>query len=189
MRHRKYGRKLNRSGAHRNALKRNMAISIFEHGSIHTTPQKAKFAQPFVERLVTLAKHALSLSQGDDSAKIKALNHRRKAIALLYDALVEDPDHKGYKKGIVSKLFENIAPKYSNRNGGYTRIIMLPQVRLGDNAQQCIFELVEGEDVDTSSTEIKKGIQKKALRLQQNKPKAKIKKASEPKESKAEAKE
>ncbi|RME74913.1 MAG: 50S ribosomal protein L17, partial [Planctomycetota bacterium] len=168
MRHRKRGRKLNRNGAHRKALKRNLAISLFEHEKIRTTPQKAKFAQPFVEKLITLAKKA---PKGDDpQSRIKALHYRRQVISQLYDALVPDPEHEGYKKGVVNKLFDNIAPRYENRPGGYTRIVRLPKRRLGDNAELCLFELVEGEEVETTS-EVKKGLQKKAKRQEKKKMK------------------
>ncbi|RME03211.1 MAG: 50S ribosomal protein L17 [Planctomycetota bacterium] len=132
MRHKKFGRKLNRTGAHRKALKRNLAINLIEHESIRTTPQKAKFVRPFVEKLITLAKKP-------------TLHNRRRVASMLYNAWVKDKE--GNKIKVVNKLFEHIAPRFKNRAGGYTRIVRLPKNRLGDNAPQCLFQLVEGEEV------------------------------------------
>lgn len=89
-------------------------------GRIVTTPRKAKVCRRLVEKLITLAK------------KGGVANFRR-ALSLLGD------------KEMVRKLFNDIAPRYTNREGGYTRILRLAEVRLGDAAEQCIFELVEEE--------------------------------------------
>ncbi|MFH0910932.1 MAG: 50S ribosomal protein L17 [Planctomycetota bacterium] len=120
MRHLKRGRKLNRTSSHRKAMVRNMIISLLEHGRIETTPAKAKEARPFAERLITIAKGG-------------TLAHRRRAIAALND------------KKIVARLFEDIAPRYANRKGGYCRILHLDKHRIGDAAPLCLFELVEEE--------------------------------------------
>ena len=121
MRHRKAGRKLNRTTSHRKAMFANMASSLIEHEQIVTTVPKAKEIRPFVEKLVTLGK------KGD-------LASRRLAISRTRD---EDA---------VRKLFATLAPRYAERNGGYVRI-MRAGFRYGDNAPMAVVEFVE-RDVD-----------------------------------------
>jgi large subunit ribosomal protein L17 len=135
MRHRVAGRHLGRTSEHRLAMRRNMVSSLFEHGTISTTIQKAKNVKPFAEKLITLAK------KGD-------LASRRRAIALLNDrSIVEDQDGSKVKVGtVIGRLFSDIGPKYIERPGGYTRIIRLSKRRLGDNGQLCLLQLVEGDD-------------------------------------------
>src|SRR5206468_9086006 len=115
MRHRKAGRKLGRNASHRLALKRNLARALFEHERIITTVPKAKALRPFVEKLITLAKKG-------------TLHHRRLAISRLHDAEV------------VKRLFDEIAPRYKDRPGGYTRIIKRAERRLGDAGVTCYIE-------------------------------------------------
>ncbi len=121
MRHRVRGRKLNRSSAHRKALLRNLARSLFlqygEKNHIITTREKAKFVQPFAEKLITLSKN-------------KTLHNYRRGIKLLGD---ED---------MVNKLFETIGPAYQDRPGGYTRILNFQRHRLGDRASQVLLGFV-----------------------------------------------
>ncbi len=121
MRHRVHTFKIGRSGAHRKAMLANMACSLFEHGQIKTTVTKAKELRRFAEKLITLGK------KGD-------LHRRRLAIARMRSV-----SH-------VKSLFDEIAPQYANRNGGYTRI-MKTGVRRGDAAEMCIIQLVESEAV------------------------------------------
>ena len=121
MRHLKSGRKLNRSPSHRQALLRNLAISLLEHERIMTTREKAKEVQRLAERLITLGKKG-------------GLHHRRLALARL--------PHKP----TVKKLFDDIAPRYAERAGGYTRIIRMADPRLGDRASQVVLELVERKE-------------------------------------------
>jgi large subunit ribosomal protein L17 len=129
MRHRVHGRKLNRSTAHRRALRRNLARSLFlafggrEH--IITTPEKAKYARPFVEKLITLAKS-------------KTLHNFRRGLSLLGD------------KAVTKKLFDEIGPRYQDRPGGYTRIIRTSGRRLGDKARQVLFGFVRAETAATA---------------------------------------
>lgn len=141
MRHRMYGYKLGRDTEHRRAMFRNLAAGLFEHGQITTTRQKAKAVQPFVEKLITLAK------RGD-------LHARRRAIALLRDRIMcDDPDkitrdkfgevEKGPK--LIRHLFEEIAPRFADRNGGYTRIVRLAKYRIGDASDLVLLQLV-GDD-------------------------------------------
>jgi large subunit ribosomal protein L17 len=145
MRHRLGGFKLRRDPEHRKALLRNLATAIFKNGRIVTTPAKAKAVKPLVEKLIT-------------SARTGTLAARRNAIAVLYE------------KDVVKKLFDEIAPKYVGRPGGYTRILKkvrgLGKNRLGDNAETCIFELVgleaEREAADKKKIEEKKKEKEKA---------------------------
>ncbi len=121
MRHLKAGRTLGRNASHRAALMRNLARALFEHGRIITTVAKAKEVRPFVEKLITLAKKG-------------TLHARRLAIARLHD------------KQSVAKLFKEIAPRFANRPGGYTRVIKRHERRLGDAGVTAFLELLkEGE--------------------------------------------
>ena len=120
MRHRKLKGKLGRSSAHRRALRRNLAKALFEKGRVVTTPQKAKAVRPFAEKLITLA-------------RTDNLANFRRALSLLPNETV------------VRKLFREIAPRYANRPGGYTRIMKHFKHRIGDGADLVIWELVEGQ--------------------------------------------
>ncbi len=121
MKHRRVGRTLGRSPAHQLALKRNLSRALFEHGRIITTLAKAKEVRPFVEKLITLAKKG-------------TLHHRRLAIQRLPDP------------AIIKLLFDEIAPRFHDRAGGYTRIIKRHERRLGDAGETAFLELLkEGE--------------------------------------------
>ncbi|WP_420391999.1 50S ribosomal protein L17 [Acuticoccus sp.] len=120
MRHKKSGRKLNRTSSHRMAMIANLSASLVRHEQIVTTLPKAKELRPFVERLVTLAK------RGD-------LHARRQAISKMRD------------KEMVAKLFDTLAPRYVGRPGGYTRI-MRAGFRYGDNAPIAVIEFVDRDE-------------------------------------------
>lgn len=117
MRHRKSGRKLNRTSTHRRAMFQNMAAALIKHEQIKTTLPKAKELRPIVEKFITLAK------QG-------GLANRRLAIARLQD------------KEMVSKLFDVLGERYAERPGGYTRVLKAG-FRYGDAAPMAIIELVD----------------------------------------------
>jgi large subunit ribosomal protein L17 len=117
MRHRVGGRKLQRTSSHRAALFRNMAAALIKHEQITTTTAKAKELRPYVEKLITLAKKG-------------GLSNRRLAFARLMD------------DAQLVKLFDTIAPRYADRNGGYTRIIKAG-LRASDAAPIAIIELVD----------------------------------------------
>lgn len=121
MRHRKQGRKLNRTASHRKALFANMAASLIEHEQIVTTLPKAKELRSFADKMITLGK------RGD-------LHARRQAISKIRN--VEQ----------VRKLFEVLGPRYKDRNGGYTRVLKAG-FRYGDNAPLAVIELVD-RDMD-----------------------------------------
>ena len=136
MRHRKSGRKLNVSPSHRRALMRNMAVSLFQYERIETTEAKAKELRRISERLITMGK------RGD-------LHARRRAFAILRN------------KEITTKLFDDIAARYTERNGGYTRLIKLDR-RAGDNAPLSIIELVERKiKAKDEKPKEKKGLRRK----------------------------
>ena len=117
MRHQKTRHKLSRSAAHRKSLLRNLAKEVIDHERIKTTEAKAKAVKPEVEKLITLAK------RGD-------LHARREALSAL-----------GQDKFVVYKLFEEVAPRYVDRPGGYTRILKLGP-RRSDSTEMVYLELV-----------------------------------------------
>jgi large subunit ribosomal protein L17 len=117
MRHRKAGRKLGRNATQRKAMISNQAKSLIEHERITTTVPKAKELRRFVEPLVTKAKDA-------------SVHRKRQAFAKLQD------------RGAVSKLFDELAPRYDKRPGGYTRILKAGY-RDGDNAPMAVIEFVD----------------------------------------------
>jgi large subunit ribosomal protein L17 len=183
MRHRKKGKQLTRTASHRKALLRNLANQLFENKEIKTTTIKAKTARPLVERLITYAKRG-------------SLHHRRLAFNLLR------------RKESIKILFDEIAPVYSDRQGGYTRILKLGR-RQGDGASIALMQLVGFEKAveaaraakEEKKKPKKKAADEKAKALEtrgeagslvepaaEEKPKpAKKAKTKEPKESKAKA--
>jgi large subunit ribosomal protein L17 len=124
MRHLKAGRKLGRNASHRDALMRNLARALILHGRIITTVEKAKELRPFIEKLITLAK------QG-------TLHSRRLAIARLHD------------KEMVKRLFTELAERYQDRAGGYTRVIKRHERRLGDGGKTAFIELLKAGERKT----------------------------------------
>lgn len=124
MRHQVAGKRLNRSKGNRTALRKNLMKDLFRHERIKTTKAKAAAVRGGAEKLITLAK------KGNEAGEAKAVHARRLAAARL-----NDPE-------IVMKLFDDIAPRYVDRPGGYTRVVKLGQ-RLGDAAEMVILELVE----------------------------------------------
>ena len=117
MRHQKTRNKLSRSSSHRKALFMNLSRQVVQHERIKTTEAKAKAVKPEIEKLITLAK------RGD-------LHARRQALAAL-----------GQDKFVVYKLFEEVAPRYADRDGGYTRILKLGP-RKSDATEMVYLELV-----------------------------------------------
>lgn len=116
MRHRKAHKKLNRTASHRKALISNLATSLFENKQVRTTTVKAKEARRTIERLITFAKRG-------------SLADRRQVLRTVRD------------KDVVKTLFDEIAPTFESRNGGYTRVIKLGR-RRGDGAEMALLELV-----------------------------------------------
>ena len=120
MKHNITHRKLNRTTSHRKALLMNLSNALIKHEQITTTLPKAKELRPFVEKVVTLGK------KGD-------LESRRKTIAILQD------------EKMAKKIFETLASRYKNRNGGYTRIVKLNN-RYGDNAPVAVIEFIDRDE-------------------------------------------
>jgi large subunit ribosomal protein L17 len=144
MRHRKRGRKLGVSGSHRKAMGRNMIQALIDHERIVTTIEKAKQFQPLAEKVIHLS-------------KTDTLNNMRRAVKLAGNRKLENAvtatetagegkDKVVKTRAIASttlqKLFKDVGPRNKDRNGGYTRIVRMARRRVGDNANQCIFELV-----------------------------------------------
>ena len=126
MRHHVGGYKLSRGKDERSSLRRNLMKQLFEHEKIQTTRAKAMSVRNEAEELITLARNS---SKGTDMDKVNA---RRLAAARL----------GGTNAEIVKKLFDDIAPRFANRNGGYTRLLKLGP-RMGDAAEIVLLELVE----------------------------------------------
>jgi len=124
MRHKVSGKRLSRGKDERTALRRILIKQLFEHERIHTTRAKAEAVRGQAERLITLAK------EGNKAGEVKVVHARRLAAARLGDAVA------------VKKLFDDIAPRFESRPGGYTRIVKLGP-RQGDAADMVILELVE----------------------------------------------
>lgn len=136
MRHRVAGKKLSRSSGQRKALRRNMVTALFHHERIETTEAKAKAIRGQAEKLITLAKRGLVAEQEDPARGV----HARRLAAGRLDRWVTEPD--GTRMDILGKLFEDIAPRYMDRPGGYTRVYKLGP-RRGDAAPMVLLELVE----------------------------------------------
>ncbi len=184
MRHRISQRKLHRTSSHRRAMQRNLAQSLFEHGQIRTTIQKAKDLRPFAERLITLAK----------SAHGGSITARRQIHKMLSDRSLVPAEHReaydgmsdvkwaktmrgaggrryrtGEPKGklaftgesVTYRLINTIAVKYEARDGGYTRIIRLPDRRIGDHSELAIIQLVGDETSPGAVTRPTKTARKK----------------------------
>lgn len=124
MRHRISGHKLSRGKDERTALRRILIKQLFEHERIRTTRTKAEAVRGQAERLITLAK------RGNEAGETGAVNARRLAAARLGDSRA------------VKKLFDEIAPRFENRQGGYTRVLSVG-LRQGDAAEMVILELIE----------------------------------------------
>ncbi len=118
MRHLKHGRKLGRTSSHRLATLRSLACALIRHEAITTTVPKAKEARRFIERLITTARKG-------------TLQARRAVASRLQD------------EAMAKRLVEEVAPRFADRPGGYTRIVKMARHRIGDAAQLCRLELVE----------------------------------------------
>ncbi len=146
MKKRKFGRKLSRGSGARRALYRSLIAALVEHGSIETTKAKAKIIQPQVDKLVSKAKYT-------DVAK------RRKVYATL-----------GNDRITTDRLFNDVATKFGDRNGGYTRIVNLPN-RRGDSAKMARIEWVKEISVDKKDGKVKTKESKKETQKKDKKKK------------------
>ncbi|MFH1144218.1 MAG: 50S ribosomal protein L17 [Candidatus Eisenbacteria bacterium] len=164
MRHKKDGRKLSRTAAHRRALMRNLTTALFEHERIETTLAKAKEARRVAERLITYAKR-------DDL-------HSRRLVA----RVVQNAD-------VAKKLFDTIAPWYTERPGGYTRVLRT-RARQGDAGEMAMLELVKTPDQKAAERKVREEAAKAAEKEAKGKKEAKeAKETKESKDAKKEEKE
>ena len=139
MRHRKAGRKLGRTKSHRAATLRSLATALIQHEAITTTVPKAKEARRFVERLITRARKG-------------TLTDRRLVASRLGD------------EAAAKKLFEDVAPRFRERPGGYTRVIKLAQRRIGDASRLARLELVEKKEKEKPAKKGEKKSKKKVAK-------------------------
>lgn len=143
MKHLKNRRKFSRTTSHREAMRKNLVVSLFRHERIVTTPEKAKEFRPYAERWVTVARE-------------KSLHNFRRALGALQD------------REVVKKLFDVLGPRFKSRPGGYTRVLKLSRRRIGDNAQQAIWEFVERTPAEEPKTETTGKAAKKATKAPPN---------------------
>jgi large subunit ribosomal protein L17 len=148
MRHRMRGRQLSRDTEHRNAMRKNLVQSLFEHGKVRTTYPKAKEVRALAEKLITLA-------------RTNTLNARRRVIQLLGDRRLVDEDQEFTGQKIVQKLFSDIAPNFSDRQGGYTRIIKLSDFRIGDGGDLVLLQLLTEESAPRGTARRSAGLRRK----------------------------
>jgi len=167
MRHRVAHRKLGRKTEHRLALLRNLCTSLITHERVITTLPKAKELRPFAEHAITLGKRALSADVPE-----KALHNRRLASAYFFSGNANRVPDGGYKRphaprtagvAALDKLFDEIASRFADRPGGYTRILKLG-ARRGDGAEMALIELL-GSEAKEAHTEEKKEQKKRGRRF------------------------
>ncbi len=143
-----FGRQLSRDTEHRIAMRRNLVQSLFEHGKVRTTMPKAKEVRGLAEKLITLS-------------RLGTVNARRKVIALLNDRRLVDSEQEFTGKTVVQKLFDEIAPKFVGRPGGYTRIIKTGNWRIGDAGDIVVLQLADETLAPTGTARRSSGLRKK----------------------------
>ena len=173
MRHRRGGYRLGRTTAHRASTLRNLAMGLFQHGQITTTVPKAKCLQPFVEKIITDAKEGTLASRRRVISKLggdrlifdwlylpkDAADAEKDAVAKLRDRAekyfkvpegdkVERNRYGELRKApkLVKHIFDNVAPRFKDRAGGYTRIVKLGKARRGDGGEICLIQFVGAEE-------------------------------------------
>jgi len=172
MRHMRAGYRLGRTTAHRASTLRNIAAALFEHGQVTTTIPKAKAVQPFVEKIITLAKrgdlHARRMviaklgrdrlafdwmylgkqATDQEKANVERLRDRASSYFNIPDADKVERNRYGELRAapkLVRHIFENVAPRFKDRAGGCTRIIKLGRHRIGDGSELCLIQFVGAE--------------------------------------------
>jgi large subunit ribosomal protein L17 len=143
-----FGRQLSRDTEHRIAMRRNLVQSLFEHGMVRTTMPKAKEVRGLAEKLITLS-------------RLGTVNARRKVIALLNDRRLVDAEQEFTGKTVVQKLFDEIAPKFEGRSGGYTRIIKTGEWRIGDAGDIVLLQLADEKLAPTGTARRSAGLRRK----------------------------
>jgi large subunit ribosomal protein L17 len=146
------GRQLSRDTEHRKAMRRNLVQSLFEHGKVRTTLPKAKEVKSMAERLITLARR-------------NDLNSRRRVISILQDRRLVDENQDFIEEGptrtVVQKLFNDIAPNFGDRPGGYTRIIKLADFRIGDGGSLVLLQLLTEKSEPRGTARRSAGLRRK----------------------------
>lgn len=160
MRHRNNVKQLSKTPSHRSAMFSNMLASLYLNESIVTTKQKAKELKKISEKLITRARRNINLPENETGIKL----HNKRIVL----KMVKDED-------AVKKLFEDIAPRFANRNGGYTRIYLLGK-RLGDSAEMALIELVEKKVAVKESEKDNKDKKEKKYKKEDKKRKPKMSK-------------
>src|SRR5580658_4122524 len=146
--HRLFGRQLSRDSEHRASMRKNLVQSLFEHGKVRTTLPKAKEVKAMAEKLITLTRRNTLVS-------------RRRVISLLRDRRLTDDEQEFTGQTVVQKLFDEIAPKFNDRPGGYTRIIKLSDFRIGDAGSLVLLQLLTEENVPRGTIRRSAGLRRK----------------------------
>jgi large subunit ribosomal protein L17 len=146
------GRQLSRDTEHRKAMRRNLVQSLFEHGKVRTTLPKAKEVKALAEKLITLARR-------------NDLTSRRRVISILQDRRLVDENQDFIEEGptrtVVQKLFNDIAPSFGDRPGGYTRIIKLADFRIGDGGSLVLLQLLTEKSEPRGTARRSAGLRRK----------------------------
>ena len=142
------GRQLSRDTDHRKAMRRNLVQSLFEHGKVRTTLPKAREVRAMAEKMITLARAG-------------TVNSRRRVISMIQDRRLVDKEQEFTGQTVVQKLFSEIAPKFADRQGGYTRIIKLSDYRIGDGGSLVLLQLLTEESKPTGTARRSAGLRRK----------------------------
>jgi len=140
MRHRLHGRRLSRSTSHRNALRKNLISDLICLEQVLTTEAKARMLRPAAEKVITLAKRGIAAGENNPAAEIHA--RRLTASRVIKYKTYQDDEGDITDYDVVQRLFNEIAPRYADRPGGYTRLVKIGK-RPGDNADMAVLMLVE----------------------------------------------
>jgi large subunit ribosomal protein L17 len=142
------GRQLSRDTDHRKAMRRNLIQSLFEHGKVRTTLPKAKEVRAMAEKVITIAREG-------------SVNSRRRVISMIQDRRLVDKEQEFTGQTVIQKLFSEIAPKFVDRQGGYTRIIKLSDYRIGDGGSLVLLQLLTEESKPTGTARRSAGLRRK----------------------------
>ena len=153
-RHLVRGRQLSRDTEHRKALRRNLVQSLIEHGKIRTTLPKAKEVRAMAEKVITLA-------------RTNSVLNRRKVSSMINDRRLVDQEQEFTGQSVIQKLFAEVAPKFADRPGGYTRIIKLSDYRIGDGGSLVILQLLTEESKPRGTARRSAGLRRKRIERKQ----------------------
>ncbi len=143
MRHRVHGRRLNRDAAHRKALRKNLIADLICHEKIVTTEAKARTIRPAAEKMITLAKRGLANGKSNPALEVHA--RRLAASRLPRYRTIKNESGKEEQIDVIKKLFNEVAPRFTDRPGGYTRMVKIGK-RPGDNADMAVVMFVGDEE-------------------------------------------